>query len=82
MGAIPKWAWILFAIVAFDDIILWFKSPYLALPVTLILVLVGVVFFIGGQGLVSNLFNTARRAATNAVTDVATRAATGRLSNR
>lgn len=27
MGAIPKWGWILFLIVAIDDILLWFSSP-------------------------------------------------------
>lgn len=49
MGAIPKWGWILFLIVAFDDILLWLKSPYLAIPVTIVLVAIGLVFFLGGR---------------------------------
>ena len=51
MGAIPKWAWILFLIVAVDDILLWMQSPYLALPLTVVLVVVGIVFAVGGKGL-------------------------------
>lgn len=81
MGAIPKWAWIIFGIVAFDDVLLWIKSPMLALPITLVLIIIGLVFFIGGRGLASSLLNNARRAATNTVTNVATKAATGRLNN-
>lgn len=81
IGAIPGWAWIVFAIVAFDDILLWFKSPMMALPVTLVLVIVILVLFIGGRGMFTSILNNARRAATNAATNFATQAATGRLAN-
>lgn len=46
MGAIPKWGWILFLIVAFDDILLWLSSPALAIPLTIILLVIGGVFFL------------------------------------
>ena len=59
IGAIPGWAWIVFAIVAFDDILLWFKSPMMALPVTLVLVIVILVLFIGGRGMFTSILNNA-----------------------
>ena len=77
MGAIPKWAWIVFAVVAFDDIILWVKSPFLALPVTIVLILVGVVFFLGGKNMVSALFNNGRRLVTNTATNMVTKKLSG-----
>jgi len=80
MGAIPKWAWIVFGVVAFDDILLWIKSPVLALPITLVLIIIGLVFILGGKGLATSLLNNARRAATNTVANVAAKAATGKLN--
>lgn len=81
MGSIPKWGWILFLVVAFDDILLWIKSPYLAIPVTILLLAVGAVFFLGGRGLANSLINNARRAGSNLLTQAATQA-TGRMMNR
>ena len=76
MGAIPKWGWILFLIVAFDDILLWLKSPYLAIPITLVLVIVGMIFVFGGRDFATSLVNNARRAASNQFTSLATQATT------
>ena len=55
MGAIPKWGWILFLVVAFDDILLWIKSPYLAIPITIVLLAVAGIFFFGGRGLANQI---------------------------
>lgn len=81
MGAIPKWGWIIFLLVAFDDIILWFKSPYLAIPVTLVLVVLGMVFMFGGRDFATSLVSNARRAANNQFASMATQATT-RMMNR
>jgi hypothetical protein len=76
MGAIPKWGWILFLIVAFDDILLWLSSPALAIPITIILIAIGGVFFFGGPTLASSLVNNARSAARNSFGNLAAQATT------
>lgn len=76
MGAIPKWGWILFLIVAFDDILLWLSSPALAIPLTIILVVIGGVLFFGGTGFASTLVNNARRAASSQFGNLAAQATT------
>lgn len=80
MGSIPKWGWILFLIVAFDDILLWIKSPYLAIPITVILLVVGAIFFLGGSGLANSLINNARRAGGNLLNQATAQAANRVLS--
>jgi len=81
VGAIPKWGWILFLIVAFDDILLWFTSPALAIPLTLILIIVGGVFFYGGSGFANSLVSNARRAASNQFGNLAAQATTRMMRN-
>lgn len=81
MGAIPKWGWILFLIVAFDDILLWLSSPALAIPLTIILVAIGGVFFFGGSSFASTLVNNARRAASNQFGNLAAQATTRMMRN-
>jgi hypothetical protein len=71
----------LFLIVAFDDILLWLSSPALAIPLTLILIAVGAVFFFGGAGFANNLVNTARRAASNQFGNLAAQATTRMMKN-
>lgn len=80
MGSIPKWGWILFLIVAFDDILIWLKSPYLAIPITVILIAIAAVFFMGGQGMATSLVNNARRNAQGVFTQLATQATSRALS--
>lgn len=81
MGAIPKWAWILFLIVAFDDIILWLASPALAIPLTIILIAIGGVFFFGGPSFANSLVTNARRAATASFGQLAAQATTKIIKN-
>lgn len=81
VGAIPKWAWILFLIVAVDDILLWLASPALAIPLTIILVVIGGVFFFGGPSFASTLVNNARRAATESFGQFAAQATTKMMRN-
>ena len=76
MGAIPKWGWILFLIVAFDDILLWLSSPALAIPLTIILLVIGGIFFFGGPAFASGLVNNARRAASASFGQLAAQATT------
>ena len=61
-------------IAAIDDIILWFKSPMLAFPLTLLLLVVVLAFFFGGKPLLDKLFGVAKDAAEGAVAS-ATRSA-------
>ena len=81
MGAIPKWGWILFLIVAIDDILLWLSSPALAIPLTIILVVLGGVFFFGGPAFASGLVINARRAASGAFGQFAAQATTRMMRN-
>lgn len=82
MGAIPKWGWILFLIVALDDIFLWLSSPALAIPLTIILVVIGGVFFYGGPSLAGSLVNNARRAAQNSFGQLAAQATTRMMTGQ
>lgn len=81
MGAIPKWGWILFLIVAFDDILLWLASPALAIPITIILVVIGGVFFFGGPTLANTLVNNARRTVSSQFGNIAAQATTRMMKN-
>lgn len=81
MGAIPKWGWILFLIVAIDDILLWLSSPALAIPLTIILVAIGGVFFFGGPSFAGSIVNNARRAASNQFGNLAAQATTRMMRN-
>lgn len=81
MGAIPKWGWILFLIVAIDDILLWLSSPALAIPLTIILVVIGGVFFFGGPSFANALVTNARRAASNSFGQIAAQATTRMMRN-
>ncbi len=76
MGAIPKWGWILFLIVALDDILLWLSSPALAIPITFALIIVGGIFLFGGPTVANTLVNNARRAASNSFGQIAAQATT------
>lgn len=75
MGSIPTWGWVVFLLVAIDDIFLWLHSPYLAIPLTIILLLVVVIFLFGGKSAAGNIVNTARKGAASFVTSMTTRAA-------
>jgi hypothetical protein len=79
MGSIPTWGWILFLLVAFDDILLWLKSPYLAIPITLVLIVIVLIFLFGGRSTMNSLTNNLRSAASNAVANVTTQAASSML---
>jgi hypothetical protein len=76
VGAIPKWGWILFLVVAFDDILPWLTSPALAIPLTIILAVIGCVFYFGGPTFANNLVTSARRAASSSFGSLAAQATT------
>ena len=42
-GRIPKWMLVLLAIFMVDDVILWFSSPALIIPITLVGVIIAVI---------------------------------------
>jgi hypothetical protein len=50
-ASIPTWALALLGIAAIDDILLWFSSPVIALPLTLILLVIVLAYFFGGKTL-------------------------------
>jgi cobalamin biosynthesis protein CobD/CbiB len=79
MGSIPTWGWILFLLVAFDDILVWLKSPYLAIPITLVLVAVVLLYLFGGKSTMNNITNTIRQGASNVVSNLTTQAASSML---
>jgi hypothetical protein len=58
---------------------LWLHSPYLAIPLTLILIAVVAVFAFGGKSAASNIVNVAKSGAQNFVAGMTTRAASQML---
>ena len=66
-------------IVALDDIALWLHSPYLAIPLTLILIAVVAVFAFGGKSAANNVANIAKGGAKNFIAGMTTRAASQML---
>lgn len=73
------WGWILFLLVALDDVFLWLHSPYLAVPLTLLLILFVVVFATGGKSAASNIVNTIKNGAFGWFAGFTTRAATSMI---
>jgi hypothetical protein len=49
-------------VAALDDILIWFASPILAIPLTLILILVVVAFMFRGKTLTDHLFGVVKTA--------------------
>jgi cobalamin biosynthesis protein CobD/CbiB len=78
-ASIPTWAYIVLGIAALDDVILWFTSPMLAIPLTLILLVVVLAFVFGGRSLLDKLFGAARQAAEGAVAGVTRSAASSMI---
>jgi hypothetical protein len=50
-SSIPTWAFVLLGVAAIDDVLLWLSSPMIALPLTLIIVIVVMAFIFGGKSL-------------------------------
>lgn len=61
-------------IAALDDVLMWFASPMLAIPLTLILLLAVLAFVFGGKSMLEKLFGVVKDAAEGAVS-TATRSA-------
>jgi hypothetical protein len=62
-------------LVVIDDVFLWLHSPYLAIPFTLILIVVGVIFAVGGKSAATNLLNMVRGQATQLIVGATTKTA-------
>jgi hypothetical protein len=62
-------------LVVIDDVFLWLHSPYLAIPFTLILVVVGVIFAVGGKSAATKMFNMVRGQATQLIVGATTKTA-------
>ena len=75
LGTIPRWAWILFAIVAFDDALGWLQSPYLMVPLVLIILIVIIIFLVGGKDMAMRLINQAKNQGSGLLTNLTTQAA-------
>lgn len=58
---------------------MWLHSPYIAIPLTLILIAAVAVFVFGGKSAANNIINLAKNGAKNFVTGMTTRAATQML---
>ena len=78
-GSIPLWGWVIFLLVALDDVLVWLHSPYLAIPLTLIVILVIIIFFVGGKSAATNLISMAKQRATSVVASLTTKAATSMI---
>lgn len=81
LGTIPKWAWLLFAIVAFDDALGWLRSPYLMIPLVIVILIVIVIFLVGGKDMAVGLLNTAKTQGTGMLTNLTTQAAKKMMKN-
>lgn len=66
---------------AIDDILLWFSSPVIALPLTLVLVIVIFAYLFGGKALIDKLLSAARTTTEGAVSNV-TRSAASTILKR
>ena len=78
-GSIPLWGWVIFLLVALDDVFLWLHSPYLAIPLTIILILVVVLFVTGGKSAATGLLGTVKKTLTGLLTNLTAQAATSML---
>lgn len=65
----------IFLLVAIDDVFLWLHSPYLAIPLTLLLIVGVVVFFVGGKDATNGLVNVVKQGVMQLLGNVTTRAA-------
>ena len=74
-GSIPLWGWIIFLLVAIDDVFLWLHSPYLAIPLTIMIIVVAVIFVVGGKSAATNLLSMAKSQATHFIAGATTKAA-------
>jgi ABC-type dipeptide/oligopeptide/nickel transport system permease subunit len=70
---------VVLGVAALDDILVWFASPILAIPLTLILILVVVAFMFGGKTLTDRLFGAVKTATESAVANVTRSAASSIL---
>ena len=61
--------------MAVDDIILWFTSPMLAIPLLLVIVIFIGAFLKGGRGLIDQLIGMAKDKAASAVSSATISAA-------
>jgi hypothetical protein len=75
IGKIPKWAWIILALRAFNDALLWLRSPYLMIPLILIALFVVIIFLVGGKDMVMGLLNTARMQRSGIISGITAEAA-------
>jgi ABC-type dipeptide/oligopeptide/nickel transport system permease subunit len=66
-------------IAAIDDVLLWFSSPIIALPLTLILVVVVLAFVFGGKTLTEKLLSGVKSAAEGTIANVTRSAASSLL---
>jgi hypothetical protein len=62
-------------LVVIDDVFLWLHSPYLAIPITLIIIVLVVIFAVGGKSAATNVFNMLRSQATSFIAGATTKAA-------
>lgn len=66
-------------VAAIDDVLLWFSSPVIALPLTIILVVIIAAFIFGGKTLTEKIFSSVKTAAEGAVANVTRTAASSIL---
>ena len=78
-ASIPTWAFVLLGIAALDDILLWISSPMIALPFTIILILVVLSYMFGGKALVDTFISKAKQMTQNAVSSATASAASNLL---
>ena len=63
------------AFVAFDDALLWLKSPYLMIPIILIILIIVIIFLVGGKDMALGLLNQARSQGQGIITGLTAQAA-------
>jgi hypothetical protein len=62
-------------LVVIDDVFLWLRSPYLAIPMTLLLIIIVVIFAVGGKAATTKFFNMVKGQATQLLVGATTKTA-------
>lgn len=61
--------------MAIDDVFLWLHSPYLAIPLTLLLIVGVIVFFVGGKDAANGVVNVVKQGVMQLLGKLTTQAA-------
>jgi len=73
---------VIFLLVAIDDVFLWLHSPYLAIPLMLVLIVIVVMFVVGGKQATTGIVKLAKDGAMQVMGIFTTRAAAAMIKKQ